>query len=126
MNPATCGRGRAALISGSWHSLQLSRQAARQLHELFRHERRPRQGRQPRRACSARIGIARCWRTAAGAGSKTWHAYLSENGSAGHPTINARDRDRQRTRHNAKRRAHREQRRRSPQRQEQHQQDDRA
>jgi len=30
--------------------------------------------------------------TAAGAGSKTWHAYLSENGSAGHPTINARER----------------------------------
>jgi len=30
--------------------------------------------------------------TAAGAGSKTWHAYLSENGSAGHPTVNARDR----------------------------------
>jgi hypothetical protein len=30
--------------------------------------------------------------TAAGAGAKTWHAYLSENGSAGHPTINARDR----------------------------------
>jgi hypothetical protein len=30
--------------------------------------------------------------TAVGAGSKTWHAYLSENGSAGHPTINARDR----------------------------------
>src|SRR6266545_7239657 len=30
--------------------------------------------------------------TAAGAGSKTWHAYMSENGSAGHPTINARDR----------------------------------
>ena len=29
---------------------------------------------------------------AAGAGSKTWHAYLSENGSAGHPSINARDR----------------------------------
>ncbi len=28
----------------------------------------------------------------AGAGNKTWHAYLSENGSAGHPTINARDR----------------------------------
>ena len=26
--------------------------------------------------------------TAAGAGNKTWHAYLSENGSAGHPTIN--------------------------------------
>jgi hypothetical protein len=30
--------------------------------------------------------------TAAGAGNKLWHAYLSENGSAGHPTINARDR----------------------------------
>jgi hypothetical protein len=30
--------------------------------------------------------------TAAGAGAKTWHAYLSENGSAGHPTINARER----------------------------------
>ena len=30
--------------------------------------------------------------TAADAGSKTWHAYMSENGSAGHPTINARDR----------------------------------
>jgi hypothetical protein len=30
--------------------------------------------------------------TAAGAGNKMWHAYLSENGSAGHPTINARDR----------------------------------
>src|SRR6266550_9647440 len=30
--------------------------------------------------------------TAAGAGAKTWHAYLSENGSAGHPSINARDR----------------------------------
>ena len=30
--------------------------------------------------------------TAAGAGNKTWHAYLSENGSAGHPTVNARDR----------------------------------
>ena len=30
--------------------------------------------------------------TAAGAGAKMWHAYLSENGSAGHPTINARDR----------------------------------
>src|SRR5262249_19658130 len=29
---------------------------------------------------------------AVGAGNKTWHAYLSENGSAGHPTINARDR----------------------------------
>ena len=29
---------------------------------------------------------------AAGAGNKTWHAYLSENGSAGHPTINAKDR----------------------------------
>jgi hypothetical protein len=28
----------------------------------------------------------------AGAGSRTWHAYLSENGSAGHPAINARDR----------------------------------
>ena len=28
----------------------------------------------------------------AGAGNKTWHAYLSENGSAGHPSINARDR----------------------------------
>jgi hypothetical protein len=30
--------------------------------------------------------------TAAGAGNRTWHAYLSENGSAGHPTINARER----------------------------------
>src|SRR4030095_293225 len=30
--------------------------------------------------------------TAAGAGNKTWHAYLSENGSAGHPTITAKDR----------------------------------
>jgi len=30
--------------------------------------------------------------TAAGAGAKMWHAYLSENGSAGHPAINARDR----------------------------------
>jgi len=30
--------------------------------------------------------------TRAGAGNKTWHAYLSENGSAGHPAINARDR----------------------------------
>ena len=30
--------------------------------------------------------------TAAGAGNKMWHAYLSENGSAGHPTVNARDR----------------------------------
>ena len=29
---------------------------------------------------------------AAGAGNKTWHAYLSENGSAGHPTVNARER----------------------------------
>jgi len=29
---------------------------------------------------------------AAGAGNKMWHAYLSENGSAGHPTVNARDR----------------------------------
>src|SRR5881396_3220021 len=29
---------------------------------------------------------------AAGAVNKTWHAYLSENGSAGHPSINARDR----------------------------------
>ena len=29
---------------------------------------------------------------AAGAGNKMWHAYLSENGSAGHPAINARDR----------------------------------
>jgi hypothetical protein len=30
--------------------------------------------------------------TAAGAGGKMWHAYLSENGSAGHASINARDR----------------------------------
>jgi hypothetical protein len=30
--------------------------------------------------------------TAAGAGSKTWRAYLSENGSAGHPTRHARER----------------------------------
>jgi len=30
--------------------------------------------------------------TAVGAGGKTWRAYLSENGSAGHPTRNARDR----------------------------------
>lgn len=30
--------------------------------------------------------------TAVGAGGKTWHAYLSENGSAGHPARNARDR----------------------------------
>ena len=30
--------------------------------------------------------------TAAGAGARMWHAYLSENGSAGHPAINARDR----------------------------------
>jgi hypothetical protein len=30
--------------------------------------------------------------TAVGAGSKTWHAYLSENGSAGHPTRHARER----------------------------------
>jgi hypothetical protein len=29
---------------------------------------------------------------AVGAGNKEWHAYLSENGSAGHPSINARDR----------------------------------
>lgn len=29
---------------------------------------------------------------AAGAGNKTWRAYLSENGSAGHPQRNARDR----------------------------------
>jgi hypothetical protein len=29
---------------------------------------------------------------AAGAGNKMWHAYLSENGSAGHPAANARDR----------------------------------
>jgi len=29
---------------------------------------------------------------AVGAANKTWHAYLSENGSAGHPTINAKDR----------------------------------
>ena len=28
----------------------------------------------------------------AGAGTRTWHAYLSENGSAGHPSIHARDR----------------------------------
>lgn len=30
--------------------------------------------------------------TAVGAGSKTWHAYLSENGSAGHPARHARER----------------------------------
>src|SRR5262245_2488802 len=30
--------------------------------------------------------------TPAGAGNKTWHAYLSENGSAGHPTVNAKER----------------------------------
>jgi len=30
--------------------------------------------------------------TAVGAGSKTWRAYLSENGSAGHPTRHARER----------------------------------
>jgi len=30
--------------------------------------------------------------TAAGAGSRTWRAYLSENGSAGHPTRHARER----------------------------------
>jgi len=30
--------------------------------------------------------------TAVGAGGKTWHAYLSENGSAGHPARHARDR----------------------------------
>ena len=30
--------------------------------------------------------------TAVGAGGKTWHAYLSENGSAGHPARNARER----------------------------------
>jgi hypothetical protein len=29
---------------------------------------------------------------AAGAGNKTWKAYLSQNGAAGHPSINARDR----------------------------------
>jgi hypothetical protein len=29
---------------------------------------------------------------AAGAGSKTWKAYLSQNGAAGHPAINAKDR----------------------------------
>ena len=29
---------------------------------------------------------------AAGAGSKTWRAYLSQNGAAGHPAINAKDR----------------------------------
>ena len=30
--------------------------------------------------------------TSVSAGNKTWHAYLSENGSAGHPTRNARER----------------------------------
>src|SRR6266404_1531967 len=37
---------------------------------------------------------AHCQQLAAavGAGGKTWHAYLSENGSAGHPTINAKER----------------------------------
>lgn len=39
---------------------------------------------------------------AAGAGNKTWHAYLSENGSAGHPTINARERIGNGPWHNAK------------------------
>src|SRR5262245_8673073 len=29
---------------------------------------------------------------AAGAGSKSWKAYLSQNGAAGHPSINAKDR----------------------------------
>jgi hypothetical protein len=40
--------------------------------------------------------------TAAGAGSKTWKAYLSQNGAAGHPSINAKDRIGNGPWHNAK------------------------
>ena len=40
--------------------------------------------------------------TAVGAGSRTWRAYLSENGSAGHPTRHARDRIGAGPWHNAK------------------------
>jgi hypothetical protein len=39
---------------------------------------------------------------AAGAGSKTWRAYLSQNGAAGHPAINAKDRIGTGRWHNAK------------------------
>jgi hypothetical protein len=40
--------------------------------------------------------------TAVGAGSKTWKAYLSQNGAAGHPSINAKDRIGNGPWHNAK------------------------
>jgi hypothetical protein len=40
--------------------------------------------------------------TAVGAGGKTWRAYLSENGSAGHPTRHAKDRIGAGPWHNAK------------------------
>ena len=36
--------------------------------------------------------IARNWRNGAGAGSKTWRAYLSTQAADGKPAINARDR----------------------------------
>jgi hypothetical protein len=39
---------------------------------------------------------------AVGAGSKTWRAYLSQNGAAGHPAINAKDRIGTGPWHNAK------------------------
>src|SRR5687767_753169 len=39
---------------------------------------------------------------AAGAGNRTWRAYLSENGSAGHPTRHAKDRIGTGPWHNAK------------------------
>ena len=87
----------AALLGGT--GLALAQQpaappASRQpqpAHELFRHERGSGQRRQPRRPAGA-DRQCQALAQAAGAGSKTWHAYLSASAAGGQPAVNARDR----------------------------------
>ena len=66
--------------------------AAGPRHDLLRHQRRLGERRRPRRPRRRRRATASSSRTAAGAGSHTWRAYLSTQAAGGQPAVNARDR----------------------------------
>jgi hypothetical protein len=63
----------------------------RQPHELLYHQRQPRQRRRPRRLAGA-DRFCQSLATSAGAGNKSWRAYLSTAAANGQPAVNARDR----------------------------------
>ena len=71
-----------------WCRRERAGASATAFHELLRHQRRDRQGRRPRRAGGRGPSLPEPCQ-AAGAGNKTWRAYLSTQGSA---PVNAKDR----------------------------------